>query len=184
MLCITEAAVVGDYICHTVTNVRPWVAETTAPENMRDTLTSSEYNSAHRSSFTIKLWRSLLPINYIYIIAFSLNSLRAFLCSETMSFRYSATIKLLSLIISFVPAVARKVMQGRHAGQYFQPKQLPIPASAKRHCKSRVVHGTKVTGSRKPIGTAQAGPPSRYISIGPCNLYSFLPLLSSLGFSC
>jgi len=41
-------------------------------------------------------------MDYIRIVAFSPDSLRAFFCSETISFRYSTTIKLLPLIIHTV----------------------------------------------------------------------------------
>ncbi|XTI86138.1 hypothetical protein V2W45_1379820 [Cenococcum geophilum] len=56
---------------------------------MLGTLTLSDYNSAHTLSFTIIPYKStLLPINYVYIIAFAPSFLP-----------YSTTVKLLPLII-------------------------------------------------------------------------------------
>ena len=77
---------------------------------MSGTLTLSNYNSAHTSSFTIILYKScavatfehsgpLLPINYVCIVAFAPNSQRASFYSVTMSLHYSTTIKLLPLTI-------------------------------------------------------------------------------------
>ena len=76
----------------------------TVPENMSGTLTSSGYNSAHTSSFNIIMYkdfvtatfkhlRLLQPENYIRIAAFSPDSLKVFFCGETISIRYSTTIK-------------------------------------------------------------------------------------------
>ena len=77
---------------------------------MRDTLTSSGYNSAHTSSFTkirhiegaVATCEHLEPfqtINYIRIVALSPHSLRAFIHGETISIRYSLTMKPLPLTL-------------------------------------------------------------------------------------
>ena len=81
----------------------------TVPENMMDTLTSSDYDSAPTLSFTnitytkytIATLEHLEPfqsINYIRIVVFSPDSLRAFFYSETISIRYSITMKSFPLV--------------------------------------------------------------------------------------
>ncbi len=85
----------------------------TVPENIMDTLISSDYNSAHTSNFTpirytqcavanLEHLEPFQPINYIRIVAFSPNSLRAFFYGETISIRYSTTIKPLPSYNSYV----------------------------------------------------------------------------------
>ena len=80
------------------------------PENMMDTLTSSDYNSAHTSSFTTVRYTSCAvatlehlglfrSVNYMRIVAFSPGLLKAFFYGETISIRYSTTVKSLSLNI-------------------------------------------------------------------------------------
>ncbi|XTI90785.1 hypothetical protein V2W45_1411444 [Cenococcum geophilum] len=77
---------------------------------MRGTLTLSDYNSAHTSSFTIIPYKScavatfkylgpLLPINYVRIIAFAPSVQRASLYGITEFLPYSTTVKLLPLMI-------------------------------------------------------------------------------------
>ena len=111
----------------------------TVPEKIMDTLTSSGCSPAHTSSFTnikhiqcaiatLEHLEPVRPVNYICIVAFSLDSLRAFFSGETLLTRYSTTVKSpplaihiqksctsprtfpqrLEVIISFVPAIAHK----------------------------------------------------------------------------
>lgn len=74
------------------------------------TLTPSDYSSAHTSTFTnirytsgamatLKHLELFRPINYIHIVAFLLNPLKAFVYGETISILYSAIIKSLPLSI-------------------------------------------------------------------------------------
>ena len=81
----------------------------TVPENMMGTLTSSDHNFAHILNHTnIRhvycaaatlggYLEPLGPVNYIRIVAFSPNSLRAFFHGETIFIHYSTTITSLSL---------------------------------------------------------------------------------------
>ena len=83
----------------------------TVPENMRGTLTSSDYNFAHTSNSTKVMYKYYAvatlehlelfrPANYIYIIAISSDLLRVFFYSKIFSIRYSTTIKSSPLTIS------------------------------------------------------------------------------------
>ena len=76
----------------------------TVPEKMMGTSTSSDYNSAHTSSFINMRYISCAvaalehlepfgPVNYGRIVAFSPGSLRVFVYGETISIRYSITMK-------------------------------------------------------------------------------------------
>jgi hypothetical protein len=80
----------------------------TVPENITGTLTSSDYNSAHTSSFTTIMYKQytvaifkdpgrLLPINYVCIVALAPNLQRASFYSVIEFLPYSTTIKLLPL---------------------------------------------------------------------------------------
>src|SRR6266487_5678229 len=93
---------------------------------------------------TLKHLEPLLPKNYIQIVAFTPNLQRALFYSKTMFLYYSTTTKLLPLaifikecylsrrasiqcwdvIVSLVPIVVCKFMQGHHANQYLQPNRL------------------------------------------------------------
>ena len=74
------------------------------------TLTSSDHNVAHTSNptnirrrycavATLDHSQPFGPVNYIRIVAFSPDSLRAFFYGETISIRYSTTMRSLSFAI-------------------------------------------------------------------------------------
>jgi hypothetical protein len=79
--------------------------------NMRDTLTSSNSKTVHTSIFSIIIYKSyavatirhlgcILPKNYVFIVAFTLNLQRAFVYSITVFLYHHGTIiKLLPLAI-------------------------------------------------------------------------------------
>ncbi len=74
------------------------------PENLMGTLTSSDYDFTHTSRSTkfrytscaAATWENLNPfrfVDYIRIIDFSSDLLEAFFFGETISIRYSTTLK-------------------------------------------------------------------------------------------
>ena len=82
----------------------------TVPENLMGTLTSSDDCSAHTSSFTYLRYASyavatvdyLKPFrleNYVRVVAFSPDSIRAFFYSGTISLLYSTKMMFLSFMI-------------------------------------------------------------------------------------
>ena len=75
-----------------------------------DTLTSSDCHTVHTSNFlnirhtqcavaTLEHSNPFQPVNYIRIVAFSPGSLKAFFYDETMSIRYSTTMKSSTLLV-------------------------------------------------------------------------------------
>ena len=80
----------------------------TTPESLMGTLSSSDHNFAHTSNPTnikhrycavaaLNHSKPFGPVKYIRSVAFSPDSLRAFFYGETISIRYSTTMKSLFL---------------------------------------------------------------------------------------
>ena len=85
----------------------------TIPQNIRGTLTLSDYNSIYTLRFIIILYRlynrasfkylgQLPPINYVYIIIFAPNLQRASIYSVIEFLPYSTAIKLLLLYNTYI----------------------------------------------------------------------------------
>ena len=107
---------------------------------------------------TMKHLKSFLHVNYICIVVFSPDWLRIFIHSETIFIRYSLIIKSLSfaihiqesyssfkvflwwqdVIISFMSAVARKIIQSCYLDRYLRSELVPILTNAKRYCMNLV----------------------------------------------
>ena len=127
--------------------------------NLAHTSNFTNMRYSHSAMAILEHLKPIQHVNYVHTIAAWPDSLRVFFHGETIFIRYSTTMQSLWLtiriqwsslsiraylwyrkvIISFMLAITRNFIQGRHPGRYLRSEPWPILASAKQSCTALVM---------------------------------------------